>query len=160
MHNLCNNLSNSIQIQGIIFSFQVLNCILQCAGHLGLAWSLLQISPPSQRASSFTKMQVLFLPTSQTCRWERQVWPLSVFSILCCDKQQRDPAPCILAQRLKGVKQEGGVRGTYGAHEWPSRIFLLCFYLLQFRLTQFLDLSHRGVVRPGCRGNRTRHVNE
>lgn len=39
-------------------------------------------------------------------------------------------------------------------------IFLLCFCLLQFRLTWFLDLSHTRVVRPGCIGNRTRHRNE
>lgn len=29
-----------------------------------------------------------------------------------------------------------------------------------FDLTRFLDLSHTGVVRPGCRGNRTGHRNE
>ena len=39
-----------------------LNCILQPAGHCGPACSLLWISLSSHPASSFTNMQVLFLP--------------------------------------------------------------------------------------------------
>lgn len=35
-------------------------------------------------------------------------------------------------------------------------IFLLHFCLLQFRLIEFLSLSHTGFIRRGCRGSRAR----
>ena len=158
-----------------------LNCILQPAGCLGPAWFLLWTSLSSHRTSSFTNMQVLFLPcqpdrqmgeagaalVTSSLMWKRQHGHLhwsSLFALYEVKQLKEGKKKAMLWNIHCTVHLSGVYLITIHQLASPPQLFLwkavdFSLVVLSFSvgLIEFLNLFSIWFVSHGCRGSGTRH---